>query len=60
MCEHTVREGGAEKAPCCGTVAVVEADTEWLTCRTVATCREQAQKSVLLYFLVTVTVGQLY
>ena len=30
-------EGGAEKIPCCGTVAVAGAGVERLTCRTVAT-----------------------
>ena len=34
-------KGGVEKAPCCGTVAVVEAGAERLTCRTVATCRDR-------------------
>ncbi|XP_066320369.1 uncharacterized protein [Miscanthus floridulus] len=35
------REGGAEKASSCSTVAAVETGAERLTCRTVATCRDR-------------------
>jgi len=45
LCEHTVREGGVEKAPCCDTVAVVGAGAERLTCSTVATSRGRRRVS---------------
>ena len=45
MYEHTVREDGAEKAPCCGTVAAAEAGVERLTCRSVARAETGAEVS---------------
>ena len=38
-CVNTAREGGAELAPCCDTVAAVGAGAARLTCSTVATYR---------------------
>ena len=37
-CVNTAREGGAEKAPCCDTVAAAGAGAARLTCSTVGTC----------------------
>ena len=45
LCEHTEGEGGAEKAPCCGTVAAAGAGAEWLTCHTVTTAGAGARVS---------------
>ena len=38
-------EGGAEKAPCCGTVAAAGAGAERLTCRTIVTAGAGANVS---------------
>ena len=43
--KRTAGEGGAEKAPCCGTVATAGAGAERLTCRTVAVAGVGAEVS---------------
>ena len=53
---NTTREGGAEKTPCCDTVAAAGADTAWLTCSTVGTCSGQCRVSPVCY-IVTIAVG---
>ena len=58
-CVNTAREGGAEKAPRCNTVAAAGAGAARLTCSTVGTCRGRRRVSPICY-LVTVVAGQLY
>ena len=58
-CVNTAREGGAEKAPCCDTVAVAGAGAAQLTCSTVAIGRGRRRVSPVCY-LVTVTACALY
>ena len=45
LCECAAGEGGAEKAPCCGTVAAAVAGAEWLSCHTVVTAEADARVS---------------
>ena len=59
LCVNIAREGGAEKAPSCDTVAAAGAGAARLTCSTVATCRGRRRVSPVCY-LVTVTVYAMY
>ena len=53
-CVNTAREGGAEKALCCDTVAAAGAGAELLTCSTVGTCSGR-RRVIPVCYLVTVT-----
>ena len=52
-------EGGAEKAPCCDTVAAAGAGAERLTYSTVATCKGR-RRVIPVCYLVTVIACAMY
>ena len=58
-CVNIAREGGAEKAPYCDTIAATGVGVAWLTYSTVGTCSGQRRVSPVCY-LVTVIACALY